>query len=46
MLDAQKVFFQNIKAGVPISTVAEIANAVKGPGTSSPNSTNPEKLTQ
>jgi hypothetical protein len=45
MLEAQKIYFQNVKAGVPISTVTDIANAVKGAGATTVTTSTPSATT-
>lgn len=45
MLEAQKMYFQNVKAGVPVSTVTEIAKAVKGAGSTTVTTSTPSATT-
>lgn len=45
MLEAQKIYFQNVKAGVPVSTVTEIANAIKGAGSTTVTTSTPTATT-
>ena len=45
MLDAQKEYFKNIKAGVPASTITEISNAIKGAGSTTVTTSTPSSTT-